>query len=215
MKVSRTRIPSNKTTYEEGRQEIEAVEKSARFHYRVMFFHSSITRRTFFWEHSIIFFPPWYKIPRGNVPSKVSIFLNPYIHRRFHFPWLLFAYKVATHPNVTFYLKFQDVEIEEPCFRFPFSFAFLFSRFTFHPFFHGTTIDYRNPLFPYFSADTLVSFFVDGFPRIPPRALDSIRRNSYTPRMVSFISIDWMWFAYFSQLNEFYFYCISRNYIDN
>lgn len=50
MKVSRTRIPSNKTTYEEGRQEIEAVEKSARFHYRVMFFHSSITRRTFFYR---------------------------------------------------------------------------------------------------------------------------------------------------------------------
>lgn len=40
---------------------------------------------------------------------------------------LLFAYKVATHPNVTFYLNFQDVEIEEPCFRFPpFSFASLF-----------------------------------------------------------------------------------------
>lgn len=56
-----------------------------------MFFHSFRLRVVHFFrrEHSIIFLPPrWYKIPpRGNVPSKVSIFLNPCIHHRFHFPW--------------------------------------------------------------------------------------------------------------------------------
>lgn len=83
---------------------------------------------------------------------------------------LLFAYKVATHPNVTFYLQLprrwnRGTVFPFPLFFFRLSFSPPFSsRFTFHPFFHGTTIDYRNPLFPYFSADTLVSFFVDGFP---------------------------------------------------
>lgn len=113
-------------------------------------------------------------------------------HHRFHFPWPLFAYKVATHPNVTFYLKFQDVEIEEPCFPFLSSFfSPLFSRFTFHPFFHGTAIDYRNPLFPYFSADTLVSFFVDGFPRItsPSARFDS---GEFVHATYGFFYFDWL-----------------------
>lgn len=127
---------------------------------------------------------------------------------------LLFAYKVATHPNVTFYLNFQDVEIEEPCFRFPpFSFASLF-RPPFLPVL--LSIHFSTGLrliigilcflifppirwFPFLSTVSLPNT-----PSTPSRALDSIRWNSYTSRMVSFISIGWMWFPYFSQLNEFY-----------
>lgn len=127
---------------------------------------------------------------------------------------LLFAYKVATHPNVTFYLNFQDVEIEEPCFRFPpFSFASLF-RPPFLPvllsihFSTGLRLIIGILCFLIFPPirwfPSLSTVSLPNTPSTPPRALDSIRWNSYTSRMVSFISIGWMWFPYFSQLNEFY-----------
>lgn len=180
-----------------------------------MFFHSFRLRVVHFFrrEHSIIFLPPrWYKIPpRGNVPSKVSIFLNPCIHHRFHFPWPFVCIQSGYASERHFLPQLprrwnRGTVFPFPPFFFRLSFSPPFSsRFTFHPFFHGTTIDYRNPLFPYFSADTLVSFFVDGFsPEYPlhpppPRALDSIRWNSYTSRMVSFISIGWMWFLRISR----------------
>lgn len=149
--------------------------------------------------------------PRGNVPSKVSIFLNPCIHHRFHFPWPFVCIQSGYASERHFLPQLprrwnRGTVFPFPPFFFRLSFSPPFSsRFTFHPFFHGTTIDYRNPLFPYFSADTLVSFFVDGFsPEYPlhpppPRALDSIRWNSYTSRMVSFISIGWMWFLRISR----------------
>lgn len=188
------------------------------FHYRVMFFSIDYASYPFFFffldENIPLFSPPRYKIP--TYPSSLTLSF----HHRSHFPWPLFAYKVATHPNVTFYLEIQDVEIEEPCFRFSLpSFPFLsflfFPSHSLRPFFHGTTIDYRNPLFPYFStADTLVSFLCRPSPSntpSPPSARFDSGEFVHATCMVSFISIRWMWFAYFSQLNELYLYCIYIN----
>lgn len=122
---------------------------------------------------------------------------------------LLFAYKVATHPNVTFYLNFQDVEIEEPCFRFPpFSFAslfrppFLLVLLSIH-FSTGLRLIIGILCFLIFPPirwfPSLSTVSLPNTPSTPPRALDSIRWNSYTSRMVSFISIGWMWFLRISR----------------
>lgn len=162
-----------------------------------MFFHSFRLRVVHFFrrEHSIIFLPPrWYKIPpRGNVPSKVSIFLNPCIHHRFHFPWPFVCIQSGYASERHFLPQLprrwnRGTVFPFPPFFFRLSFSPPFSsRFTFHPFFHGTTIDYRNPLFPYFSADTLVSFFVDGFPPEYPLHPRSTRFGGIRTRHVWFL----------------------------
>lgn len=133
--------------------------------------------------------------PRGNVPSKVSIFLNPCIHHRFHFPWPFVCIQSGYASERHFLPQLprrwnRGTVFPFPPFFFRLSFSPPFSsRFTFHPFFHGTTIDYRNPLFPYFSADTLVSFFVDGFsPEYPPPPLErSTRFGGIRTRHVWFL----------------------------
>lgn len=153
-------------------------------------FSPSITRRIhfFFSTRTFHYFPLHdTKFLVAMYPSSLTLSF----HHRFHFPSPLFAYKVATHPNVTFYLKIQDVEIEEPCFRFslpsfPFLSPFFFPLST--PSVHFSTglrliigilcfLIFPPPIrwFP---------SFVDRLPRIhPPRVLDSIRENSYTPRV--------------------------------
>lgn len=127
---------------------------------------------------------------------------------------LLFAYKVATHPNVTFYLQLPRRWNRGTVFPFPpFSFASLF-RPPFLPvllsihFSTGLRLIIGILCFLIFPPirwfPSLSTVSLPNTPSTPSRALDSIRWNSYTSRMVSFISIGWMWFPYFSQLNEFY-----------
>lgn len=76
-----------RTTYErQGRQEIEAVEKSARFplSWCHVFLHRLRVVSIFFLDENIpLFSPPRYKIPRGNV----SVFLNPFVPPPIPFPF--------------------------------------------------------------------------------------------------------------------------------
>lgn len=183
-----------------------------------MFFHSFRLRVVHFFrrEHSIIFLPPrWYKIPpRGNVPSKVSIFLNPCIHHRFHFPWPFVCIQSGYASERHFLPQLPRRWNRGTVFPFPpFSFASLF-RPPFLPvllsihFSTGLRLIIGILCFLIFPPirwfPSLSTVSLPNTPSTPPRALNSIRWNSYTSRMVSFISIGWMWFPYFSQLNEFY-----------
>lgn len=129
---------------------------------------------------------------------------------------LLFAYKVATHPNVTFYLNFQDVEIEEPCFRFPpFSFAslfrppFLLVLLSIH-FSTGLRLIIGILCFLIFPPirwfPSLSTVSLPNTPSTPPPSSARLDSVEFVHVTYGFFYFDWLDVIspYFSQLNEFY-----------